>query len=144
MNLFFDTSALVKYFHEEAGSKRVRSLIDDPEHAVFLSELAQVEFVSAVHRKHREGALTAEQLREALAGFAETVRAFHVEPLGGAVIREAEQLLIRHARNVVLRTLDALHLATYVLIAAPSWRFVVSDDRLRTAAQREGCRLINP
>ncbi len=51
MNLFFDTSALVKYFHEEPGTARVTALIDEPDHRVWLSELARVEFVSAMHRK---------------------------------------------------------------------------------------------
>ena len=50
MNLFSDTSALVKYFHEEAGSERVTALVENPDHSVWLSELAQVEFVSAGRR----------------------------------------------------------------------------------------------
>mgnify|MGYP006287765719 CR=1 FL=1 len=30
MNLFFDTSALVKFFHDEPGTESVTSLIMDP------------------------------------------------------------------------------------------------------------------
>ena len=144
MNLFFDTSALVKYFHDERGTKRVTALIDNPDHRIWLSELAHVEFASAIHRKFREQALNEEQLEEAFDGFTEVVRAFQVEPLGKPVSEKAGQLIRKHGRTHALRTLDALHLATYVLISEPDWRFVVADDRLHAVARQEGCALIHP
>jgi uncharacterized protein with PIN domain len=48
--LFVDTSALVKYVHDEAGSERVIDLIEDENHDVCISERARVEFASALHR----------------------------------------------------------------------------------------------
>lgn len=144
MNLFFDTSALVKYFHEEAGSERVTALVEDPDHTVWLSELAQVEFVSAMHRKFRQEALDMEQLKQALDGFAETLKSFRVEPLGRPVSEKARKLLRSHGRTHALRTLDALHLATYVLISESDWKFVVADDRLYAVASQEDCALIHP
>ena len=43
MNLFFDTSALVKYFHAEAGTEIVVELIDNPENQVSIySNLAEI------------------------------------------------------------------------------------------------------
>ena len=144
MNLFFDTSALVKYFHEEAGSERVTALIEDPDHVVWLSELAYVEFARAMHRKFREEVLNAKQLKQALDGFAEALRGFQVEPLGSPVPESARTLLQRHGRTRSLRTLDALHLARYVLISEPDWTFVVANDRLHAAALEEGCAVIHP
>jgi uncharacterized protein with PIN domain len=64
--LFFDTSALVKYFREEPGSARVITLIEEDRHAVRISALARVEFVSAIHRKRREGLLSQAQLQTGL------------------------------------------------------------------------------
>jgi len=125
--LFFDTSALVKYFRQEAGSERVSALIDDPRSTVCISTLAQVEFVSAVHRMYREDVLSDEQLQQALSGFQESVPAFQVEPLGGSVIDRAERLLRKHGRTRALRTLDALHLATLSLLDR-----TVSDKSLMT------------
>lgn len=98
MNLFFDTSALVKYFHDEPGTEYVTTLIEDADHTVWCSELARIEFVSAVHRKFREGVLDEEQLGQALDGFADATRSFYVEPLGQPVTEEAEQLLQKHGR----------------------------------------------
>ena len=48
MNYFFDTSALVKFFHEEAGTELVTQLINEPENEVWISELTIVEFLSVM------------------------------------------------------------------------------------------------
>ena len=56
----------------------------------------------------------------------------------------AQQLLIKHARGHALRTLDALHLATFVLISEPEWRFVVADNRLYAVALEEGLVAVHP
>lgn len=144
--LFFDTSALVKYFREEAGSERVSALIDDPRSTVCISTWAQVEFVSAVHRMYREDVLSDEQRQQALSGFQESVRAFQVEPLGGSVIDRAERLLRKHGRTRALRTLDVLHLATYSLLDGQDdgWQFVVADDRLHDVAREDGFSVVHP
>ncbi|OEU80719.1 MAG: hypothetical protein BA872_01190 [Desulfobacterales bacterium C00003060] len=48
MNLFFDTSALVKFFHEEEGTDIVTDLILEQNNEVWISELGRLEFISAV------------------------------------------------------------------------------------------------
>ena len=53
MNVFFDTSALVKFFHEEEGTKIVTDLILDGNNQVWVLELARLEFISAVFRRFR-------------------------------------------------------------------------------------------
>jgi uncharacterized protein with PIN domain len=53
MILFFDTSALVKVFHEEKGSEVVTSLIKAKDNEVWISELARIEFLSAIFRRVR-------------------------------------------------------------------------------------------
>ncbi len=45
MNLFFDTSALVKFFHEEIGTELVTQ-----QNEVWISELTIVEFLSVMYR----------------------------------------------------------------------------------------------
>ena len=144
LNVFLDTSALVKYFYDEPGSDRVIELIETPEHTSWCSRLACVEFVSAMHRKYREGALDEARLERALMGFERSMAAFRIESLNRTVVLEAEALLKAHGREDALRTLDALHLATYLRLADHRWRFVVADDRLYTVAEKEGCAAIHP
>jgi uncharacterized protein with PIN domain len=94
--LFFDTSALVKYFHEEPGSARVITLIEEDGRAVRMSALSRVEFVSAIHRKRREGLLSQKQLQQALSGFEEVLQAFHIDPLVSPVVEKADALIRSH------------------------------------------------
>lgn len=56
----------------------------------------------------------------------------------------ATQLIRMHGSERALRTLDALHLATFVLVADSEWQFVVADHRLDTVAQEEGVDTIHP
>lgn len=142
--LFIDTSALVKYFHEEPGSERVSALIDDEGSLVWIAALARAEFASAMHRKFREHVLTKDQLKHVLTGFNDVIQAFRTEPLGPDVVDTAEQLIRTHGRGTALRTLDALHLATFLLVQTPGGRFVVADDRLYAIAREEECALIHP
>ena len=90
MNLFFDTSALVKFFHEEKGSETVTNLILSKDNEIWISELARIEFLSAILRRFRSKEVDGEQLKEAMAGFEEQLPLFNVEPLGQAILKEAE------------------------------------------------------
>jgi len=49
MILFFDTSALVKFFHNENGTEAVTDLLNSQENKIWISELVNLEFLSALH-----------------------------------------------------------------------------------------------
>lgn len=142
--LFFDTSALVKYFYLETGSEHVTDLIDDPENTVQISTLAHLEFVSALHRKHREGALEEANLNRALKGFEQVINTFKVYPLDEPIFERAIRVVRKHGNTHALRTLDALHLATHLHHISAKSDFVVSDHRLAEVARLEGLSVINP
>ena len=61
MSFFIDTSSLVKIYHKEKNSQKVIDLYNSNE-AIYISELAKIEFVSTVYKKYREN----EIIREAL------------------------------------------------------------------------------
>ena len=42
MKLYFDTSALVEFFHIEAGTPNVSELIENSENDIYISELAKI------------------------------------------------------------------------------------------------------
>lgn len=144
MTLFFDTSALVKLFHDEVGSEAVLALLDRDGPTVVVSELARLEFVTAMHRMVRNREITDAQLVEALAAFDDAWATFRAEPMGHGIVREGEALIRAHGKSLGLRTLDALHLATFVLIADQTWSFVVADETLAKAARVIGCSVLNP
>ena len=130
MNLFFDTSALVKLFHEEQWSRRVTQLITSRENQIWVSDLVRVEFVSALSRRFRNNEIDDARLDQALSGFEQQLVAFKVEPLGHSSIREAEALLKQYGKVYGLRTLDALHLGVFSLISDKDWFFVAADQKL--------------
>ena len=68
-NLFFDTSALVKRYYDEPGTKFVDSLITDDDTKVVLTSIAVVETVSAFRRKYNRDDINEGVLDELLASF---------------------------------------------------------------------------
>jgi uncharacterized protein len=108
-----DTSALVKYYHPEAGSSQVIAIADDPDNTLFISRIGFVEIHSALARKVRTG-----EIREAT--FQQSLRRFYADLRGRKFRlirsspfheRQAIRLLVRRGPTLPLRTLDALQLS---------------------------------
>ncbi|MBU0734415.1 MAG: type II toxin-antitoxin system VapC family toxin [Proteobacteria bacterium] len=144
MNLFLDTSALVKFFHEEEGTEAVTDLILDLNNEIWILELARLEFLSAVFRRFRNKELNEERLNTAIDSFENQVARFNIEPLGRAVLEEAGLLMKDHGRTHGLKALDALHLGAFSLISEEDWAFVAADDSLCGVAELSGYNTINP
>lgn len=144
MNLFFDTSALVKFFHEEEGTDIVTDLILEQNNEVWISELGRLEFISAVFRRFRNKELDEGQLNTAVDFFENQITGFNVESLGHAVLEQAELFIKKYGRTYGLKALDALHLGAFILISEKDWSFVVADDNLCKVAEAIGFTTINP
>ena len=115
MILFFDTSALVKFFHREEGTDVVVSIISDLNNEVWISELARLEFICALHRRLRMNEINEDDLNKVLDGFYREYSKLNTKKIGRAVLNEAEALVKRLGRTSGLRALDAIHLATFNL-----------------------------
>lgn len=144
MNLFFDTSALVKYFHEEYGTKLVTELINSNDNKIWVLDLFRLEFISALYRRFRNREIDETMLSEAIEGFEETLAYFTIEPLGEIIMQEAENLLKNYGKEYGLRTLDALHLGCFNLISGEDWSFVSADENLCKVVEHIGFKIINP
>jgi predicted nucleic acid-binding protein len=133
---YFDTSALIKRYVDEAGRREVLQLLR--RHDGVTSAVLPVELRSALRRRVSEGTLDKERVPEILKRFA-TDRAFwaFVE-VTSDVLAPAETLVARHP----LRTLDAIHVASAQLFAAritaSELIFVSADARQTAAATAEG------
>ena len=136
---YFDASALAKRYVRETGSQVVRRLL--AEGVAATSRLSEVEVASAIARRAREGALSAEQRDRLLAALTDDVPAMAVVELTSDVAAEARSLLRKHA----LRAGDSIQLASGLYLQrqlARPVRFVVYDERLATAARAEGLRVV--
>lgn len=145
MNLFFDSSALVKYFQPEEGTDVVISLISDSQNTIWLSDLARLEFISAIHRRFRMEEINATELENVSADFIEALSDFKLKKIGNAVLEESEALIKNLGKTMGLRTLDAIHLATFNLFnQLAEIIFVACDEILLRAAQSLDAKVINP
>ena len=129
--IYLDTSVVVAYYCPEPISKRAEAIVRG-RRAVFISDLTEVEFFSAVSRKLRTREI---QLDDALA-----IRNHFVAHLNEGVYRRASlgPHHIQAAREFIsafttpLRTLDALHLA---IAAFDKLQLVTADEAFATAAK---------
>ena len=134
---YYDTSALVKQYLQEAGSKLVLELLKSGE-KVYTASLTYAEGHAAFSRRTREGRLTRQTARRLALRFDKDWESYDVVILGEDVLRLARQMLYRHP----LRSADAIHLASALLLARTSptarWSFICADGRLCDAAKAEG------
>jgi len=138
---FFDTSALVKRYHQETGSDQVNVIFDDPDNILVISELALVELASALQRKRNRGEITMQALNDTLALFThEVLSDIIVTGFRSGFIQQARELVLQHG----LRTLDALQLTSVLEFRALSPVFVCADIRLCQVASDVGLDVLNP
>ena len=133
---YFDTSALIKRYVDEAGRREVLQLLR--RHTCVTSAVLAVELRSALRRRVSERTLDDERVPDILKRF-EADRAFWtLVEVTRDVLAAAETLVAIHP----LRTLDAIHVTSAQLfsarIAAPGLVFVSADARQTTAAAAVG------
>lgn len=145
---FFDTSAFVKYYHDEVGSQQIISLIDQTVNHIFISRLTLVEWHSAFALKVRSGSLTLDNFQIAKRSFYSDlrIRKFAVVSLERIHQQSAIRLLKKYAFSQNLRTLDALQLAVALEFhkQASLDYFVCADVPFCQIARQEGISVLNP
>ena len=129
MYLYLDTSALVKLAIDEPDTAAVESAIAHCE-AAFSSRLAVVECTRAIGRVlDRNALMTLDEIFEAL------------------VLHEVNEAVLAKAAALTpssLRSLDAIHLATALLLEPSNLGFVTYDDKLARAAEAQGLSVLQP
>jgi len=145
---FADPSALAKLYVVETGSSWLRSLdLSD----LTVSILALPEIGSVLFRRERQGALSGPTHRRAWRAFRADFRGWAVIRLSRPVLDGAVALFRDRSLPVMLRTLDALHLATALRVRGRArlggttpLTFLTADDRLEAAARHFGFATDNP
>jgi len=145
---FFDTSALVKYYHRETGTQQVMALIGEPSNRIFISRLGLVEWHSAFALKVRMGVLSRENYQIAKSAYYGDIRVRKIVtlPLARTHQQQAVRLLKKYAFSHNLRTLDALQLAVAIDLnqKTPLDHFVCSDIPFCQIVRQEGLSVFNP
>lgn len=139
MILYLDTSAWVKLYVREAGSKELRAHIAKAD-AIAASVVAYPEARAAFARLKSQGISTDAKHQQRLAQLNldwENLLRIELVP---AVVRAAGDL----AEVYGLRGFDSIHLASALWLkekASTPLHFAVFDQRLRVAAERAGLKV---
>lgn len=145
---FFDTSALVKYYHVEDGTAEVTRIISAPGNEIRLSILGVVETQSAFAMKVRSGVLDRQAALAFRARLMLDIAAGTLQPhaLTHDHFEAAEGLINRYAFSARLRTLDALQFAVALDLRDQGLvdHFVAADMALLDIATLAGLSVINP
>ncbi len=139
MILYLDTSALVKLYVHEKNSQETRELVHEAE-VVATSKVAYVEARAAFARKLREHGLTRREYRSIIEGLDQDWETYFIIDVSDNLVKVAGLFAEKHA----LKAFDAIHLTSSVVLRKQSERtvkFSCFDERLTSAAQREGLRV---
>ncbi|MEY2880236.1 MAG: hypothetical protein RLZZ15_2616 [Verrucomicrobiota bacterium] len=137
--MYLDSSVLVKLYVREPDTAECAALIG--RQPMTTSELAWGELASALMQKERAGYITPEVHAEAWATFLADVgaRRVHLMELSGDTVLDAVEIMREVHPAVPLRTLDAIHLATFQnTVAGPLFS---KDRRMNDAARLLGFSL---
>jgi predicted nucleic acid-binding protein len=128
--LYLDTSAVLRAILENGTSPDVEALIAAAP-ALVTSRLSLVECSRALHRLRQIGEVSETKLADAQREIGAVWARCEVWELTQSVCERARQV----AAGKALRTLDALHLATFVLAREKieGLELVTVDDRLQAA-----------
>lgn len=140
--IFLDTSALAKRYIEEAGSEKVRLLMEEAD-GIVVSRLAYAEMLSALVRRRKAIRLSDSDFDLLLQGFRADWESFIVVEMNDDTLRLVDAVISRHA----LRSADGIHLSTALCLrnaARGEMTFIASDAELLAAARKERFTTINP
>jgi predicted nucleic acid-binding protein len=148
-SFYFDTSALIKRYLDETGSRWVRELFTTlPGPLVLTSHLTAVEGVCTLARRHRDRLLVSSDYHQLLVALAHDMQ-YEYQVIG--VDKQVIDVAWRLADTHPLRAYDAVQLASawqanHRLVSSeqPPLTFVCADARLLEIARAEGLRTENP
>jgi uncharacterized protein len=133
--MYLDTSVAVALYAREPDSEKYEAIVAGSD-GFFSSELLVGEMTSALLAKEKNKVISA-GLREAIgAKFEEHLSDGTVQlvTLNGLMVREAAEVMRQVYPEILLRTLDAIHLATYLSVDAGP--LFTKDRRMLDAARR--------
>ncbi|MFC2140670.1 type II toxin-antitoxin system VapC family toxin [Acidobacteriota bacterium] len=143
MNYFFDTSALVKIYHDEEGADKVLEIYDS-EGQITISDLSKVEFYSTIYRKYRERAIDLETLNLLIEKFDFDVEnKYEILFFSTGITEQAQKLLREHGEALGIRSLDSLQLSFFDFYCDKEDTFVCWDNRLTNLAREKNFKTLS-
>lgn len=142
MNLFFDTSALFKLYHSEAGTKELTAFFSSNViKAIYLSEITSIEFSSAVWKKCRKKEINQSSAELLIDKFKTDSEKYNFIRQSKSCAFLASELIGKHWEKG-LRTLDSLQLASALTLKNDIDVFITSDVLLSEITLSENLKVM--
>ncbi len=144
--LFFDTSALVKRYHQEKGTDIVDAAFEQ-EGVRIISDVSVIEFFSAFAKKVRTVEISKEDFQVTIKEFAEDILSgiIQVEQLGENEKKTAATLIEKYGLSENLRTLDSMQIAVVEKLGSDRVDCVYCADLpMISILQKERFVVLNP
>jgi uncharacterized protein with PIN domain len=139
VTVYAETSAVMAWLLDEARAPEVEAVLASADRVV-TSDLTLIECDRAINRLVRMPASVAALVEPTQGRLKEAVAAWGVEPISGPVVERARAPFPDDA----IRSLDAIHLATAVVVRSAVGEVDVLslDERVRTNAAALGFRVL--
>ena len=136
----------MKLFVAETGTDKMIALFNRSEdRALLVSVLAAIEVRSAIRRRERDEDINPTDATTVIAALVQETGRIIESPISPPVLAEASGVIDRNQ----LRASDAVQLGSAIVAreaigSGDELRFVASDNRLLSAAAKEGFQVWNP
>ncbi len=138
MNVFLDTSSLVKLYYEENGTRELDHLIYSTDVAkISLAEISKVEFASTFWKKVRIKEIPESEAVTTLALFEADYEKYTFIPADETIIEQAKLLISKYGIQG-LRTLDGIQFSTSLTLVGQVNVFITADQLLYSFFQAQG------
>lgn len=141
MNIFLDTSSLIKLYHFEVQTEYIDSIfVRYPIKKIFISELSKIEFESAVWKKIRTNQLQNIEGSNLINAFRSDYQNFHFIKINSSLLLNAQELISKYGEKG-LRTLDSIILSSVISVKDEISFVVCLDSLLNTFIKNEGIEI---
>ncbi len=138
MKLFIDTPALFKLYHREEGTTELMDFFQNNAiSAIYLAEIAEIEFSSAIWKKCRKEEIDKDTSRLIIEKFKKDSERYRFITQNYRVRKTATQLIAIYRKDG-LRSLDSTQLASAISVKESVDLFITSDNILSKIAIHEG------
>ncbi|HED38506.1 MAG TPA: PIN domain-containing protein [Ignavibacteria bacterium] len=147
MNLFLDTSALIKIYHQEKGTEEFSKYLSEISQELFItiSDITKIELHSALLKKYRTKEITQKNLSKVFQLLDKDFQNFNIIATDNIVKNISIIMLDNLGIKYSLKTLDSLQLASAFFFNNYSKiDYFVSSDKKLLNISKEYFQILNP
>jgi len=142
LSAYADTSFLVSLYTPDSNSAAAAAQMKRAPLPVLLTSFGELEWTNALELRVFRKGLTAAEVRTARGAFRQDIQSgvFAVKPLPTLALERATQIAGKQTRRLGTRTLDVLHVASALVLAADT--LYTFDHRQQKLAHSAGLKVL--